>query len=70
MLLKSKQRGNEIITSPNEWNLYEFFQAPGIYYYSDDTTLKLSYYGSGESMKPHIYGYRLGTEEEVAVFED
>jgi hypothetical protein len=53
---------------PIEWDLYDFFQGPGIYYHSDEKPEKTSYYGSGSSMKPHIYGYRLGTEEEIDVF--
>jgi hypothetical protein len=32
-------------------------------------TGKIRQYGSGPSMMPHIYGYRLGTKEEVDVFK-
>ena len=54
---------------PIKWNLYEFFRAPGIYYYSDHDPRKIHYYNSDPLMMPHIYGYRLGTREEVDIFK-
>jgi hypothetical protein len=48
-----------------EWDLYEFFRAPGVYYYSDHDKDKIRYYGADPSMMTHMYGYRLGTPEEV-----
>jgi hypothetical protein len=69
-MLKNSQSSdkNETI-SPIEWNLYAFFRAPGIYYYADNDTGKIRYYDSGPSMMSNIYGYRLGTKEEVDVFK-
>ena len=69
MLGKSKKANNENQSPSIEWDLYDFFQGPGIYYHSNDKSEKISYYGSGSSMKPHIYGYRLGTEEEIDVLQ-
>ncbi len=69
MLNESNQPTAEKMNSVIEWDLYEFFQAPGIYYESDDGTRKKCYYGSGPSMRPDLYGYRLGTREEVDKFE-
>ena len=54
---------------PIKWNLYEFFHAPGIYYYSDYGIGKIHYYSSHPLMMPHIYGYRLGSREEVDLFK-
>lgn len=56
-------------SSSIHWDLYEFFRAPGIYYHLVGDTGKIRQYGSGPSMMPHIYGYRLGTKEEVDVFK-
>ncbi|CAF3238270.1 unnamed protein product [Rotaria socialis] len=56
-------------TLPKTWNLYEFFRAPGIYYYSNDDTGRVSYYGADISMITDLYGYRLGTQEEVQVLK-
>lgn len=50
-----------------EWKLYGFFRAPGIYYYTDTDTGKIRYYDSGPLMMSNIYGYRLGTKEEVDI---
>ncbi len=69
-MLKNSQLSNtDEINTPIEWNLYAFFRAPGIYYYSENDTGKIRYYGSGPLMMPDIYGYRLGTKEEVDVFK-
>jgi hypothetical protein len=69
MLEESQVSTDDMIAAAIEWDLYDFFRAPGIYYYSDDGTGKIRYYGSGPSMKHEIYGYRLGTREEVDVFK-
>ena len=69
MLEDLRQPQTDELPSPIEWELYEFFRAPGIYYYhSDNDTGKIRYYGSHSSMKSYLYGYRLGTKEEVNVF--
>lgn len=54
---------------PTEWNLYEFFRAPGIYYFMDKNSDQIHYYGSDSLMAPHTYGYRLGAKEEVNLYE-
>jgi hypothetical protein len=69
MLGRSKKIIDENKSPPIEWDLYDFFQAPGIYYYSDETPDKVSYFGEAPSMRPSLYGYRLGTDEEIYVFE-
>ena len=69
MLGKSRKPVNQTANASIEWDLYEFFRAPGIYYYSDGALQQWSRFGSGPSMKPKIYGYRLGTREEVDVFK-
>ncbi len=69
MLVAAPSLNTNETTLPIEWNLYAFFHAPGIYYHSGKDTGKLHYYGSGPSMIPDNYGYRLGTKEEVDVFK-
>jgi len=69
MLKDSQLLNSDAIAPPIEWNLYAFFRAPGIYYHSDNDTGKIYYYNSGPLMIPDIYGYRLGTKEEVDVFK-
>jgi hypothetical protein len=69
MLKNSQLLSRDAITPSIEWNLYSFFRAPGIYYHSDNDTGKIHHYHSGPSMIPDIYGYRLGTKEEVDVFK-
>lgn len=49
----------------NDWQLYWFFRAPGIYHRSDTDSRKIFYYKSDPLMKADVYGYRLGTREEV-----
>ncbi len=68
MLEDLRRPHTDELPSPIEWELYEFFRAPGIYYYSDNDTGNIRYYGSHSSMMSHLYGYRLGTKEEVNVF--
>ena len=51
------------------WDFYEFFRAPGIFYHPDGEKGRTYQYGSGPSMMPKKYGYRLGTKEEVDVFK-
>lgn len=53
------------IPSKIEWDLYEFFQAPGIYYEKNGELSEAHFYNSGPSMRADIYGYRLGTPEEI-----
>lgn len=65
MLEKFNQPTNEAMILPLEWELYSFFQGPGIYYSTDSDTNNIFIYGSDPSMKPHLYGYRLGSAEEV-----
>jgi hypothetical protein len=65
MLKKSNQITDEAMNSPVEWNLYEFFRGPGIWYYSQGNTGKICYYGLGPSMRSDLYGYRRGLVEEV-----
>lgn len=70
-MLKTQQPPNpEEIIPTIEWKLYAFFRAPGIYYYSDNGTEKIRYYGLGPSMISNVYGHRLGTKEEVDVFKN
>ncbi|CAF3339053.1 unnamed protein product, partial [Rotaria sp. Silwood2] len=71
MLEDSQHTNDSQNTLPIEWNLYDFFRAPGIYYRPDDDNdvEKILYYGSDPSMMPNIYGYRLGTLEEVHVLK-
>lgn len=52
---------NEMI----RWDLYEFFRAPGIYCEGNEEKPTTYFYASGPSMKAKIYGYRLGTPEEI-----
>ena len=65
MLRKSKVVSLDEDISSIEWDLYAFFQAPGIFYHSDADPRKTHFYRSGPSMLPDKYGYRLGTKEEV-----
>ncbi|CAF1085516.1 unnamed protein product [Rotaria sordida] len=69
ILKDSQQTIPDENTLPIEWNLYDLFRAPGIYYHSDGDIGKIRYYGSDPLMMPDIYGYRLGTREEVHVFK-
>ncbi|CAF3754531.1 unnamed protein product, partial [Rotaria sp. Silwood1] len=69
MLEDSQQTINKENISSIKWNLYEFFRAPGIYYHSDGDIGPILYYGTNSLMIPDIYGYRLGTLEEVNVIK-
>ncbi len=62
------QLTTKMVNGVIEWDLYEFFRAPGIYYYVDGDVKEK--YDSGPSMRPDLYGYRLGTEEEVDRIEE
>ena len=67
MLERAHVPTEDMIALAIEWDLYDFFRGPGIYFHSDDGARKHRYYGTAEFMKPNVYGYRLGTREEVDV---
>ena len=48
-----------------EWDLYEFFRAPGVCFYSNGDSGEKYLYHSGASMKADVYGFRLGAREEI-----
>ena len=65
MLKRTSESNAHDEHSSIEWNLYEFFRAPGVCFYSEGDKGEAYYYGSGALMKADIYGYRLGAREEI-----
>ena len=65
MLQQASEAETNLPSRTIEWNLYDFFRAPGIYYETIDGKTATYFYGSGPSMQADMYGYRLGTPEEI-----
>ena len=66
-MLRNIFRESEFDEQPEPiiWDLHEFYRAPGIYYYSNGDKGQIYYDNPAPFMHPDVYGYRLGTREEI-----